>query len=83
MHIFSFLKLTGGAKAEAVSDEWALTFSQPASDYINWKNKLEKENIALENVFIRESESLLIGTVKVNKNFLVFNSMFSLIKFFS
>ncbi|RXG69461.1 Protein phosphatase 1 regulatory subunit 3C-B [Armadillidium vulgare] len=61
----SNLQLTGGAKAEAISSEWALTFSQPASDYLSWKSKLERGNVALENVVINESESLLSGTVKV------------------
>ncbi|KAB7498965.1 Protein phosphatase 1 regulatory subunit 3B [Armadillidium nasatum] len=60
----SNLQLTGGAKAEAISSEWALTFSQPASDYLSWKSKLERGNVALENVVINESESLLSGTVK-------------------
>ncbi|MCL4144343.1 UNVERIFIED_CONTAM: hypothetical protein GTU68_059592 [Idotea baltica] len=59
------VRLTGGAKAEAKPDEWALTFSQPASDYMAWKSRLERDNIALENLVIKEAESLLEGTVKV------------------
>lgn len=58
-------QVTGGAKAEAVCDQWELAFPQPASDYMGMKARLEKHNVSLENVIIRESESRVQGTVKV------------------
>lgn len=58
-------QVTGGAKAEAVTDQWELAFPQPASDYLGMRQKLEKENVCLENVLIKEAENRVIGTVKV------------------
>lgn len=59
-------QVTGGAKAEAVCDQWELAFPQPASDYMGMKARLEKHNVSLENVIIRESESRVQGTVKAS-----------------
>ncbi|XP_011497093.1 PREDICTED: protein phosphatase 1 regulatory subunit 3C-like [Ceratosolen solmsi marchali] len=47
---------------------WEPIFSQPASDYLAFRDKLEKESVSLENVIVRNSENNFIGTVKV-KNF--------------
>lgn len=58
-------QVTGGAKAEAVADQWELAFPQPASDYLGMRQKLEKENVSLENVIIQEAENRIVGTVKV------------------
>lgn len=44
---------------------WQPTFPQPASDYLTFRQKLDQDNVSLENVIVRESEQLLIGTVKV------------------
>lgn len=38
-------------------------FSQPGSDYLNLRNKVEKEKVSLENVTVRGSS--LMGTVRV------------------
>lgn len=58
-------QVTGGAKAEAVADQWGLAFAQPASDYLGMKARLERDNICVENVIIKESENRATGTVKV------------------
>ncbi|XP_045122891.1 protein phosphatase 1 regulatory subunit 3B-like isoform X3 [Portunus trituberculatus] len=58
-------QVTGGAKAEAVADQWELAFAQPASDYIGMKARLERDNVCLENVMIKEAEGNIAGTVKV------------------
>lgn len=58
-------QVTGGAKAEAVADQWELAFAQPASDYIGMKARLERDNVCLENVVIKETEGTIGGTVKV------------------
>lgn len=44
---------------------WQVTFSQPASDYLAFRRKLDQNNVSLENVIVRESEQCLVGTVKV------------------
>lgn len=59
-------QVTGGAKAEAVADQWELAFAQPASDYLRMKSRLERDNVCLENVIIKESENRATGTVKVS-----------------
>ncbi|KAK7074141.1 Protein phosphatase 1 regulatory subunit 3B [Halocaridina rubra] len=58
-------QVTGGAKAEAVTDQWELAFAQPASDYLGMRHKLEKEYVSLENVVIKEAENRILGTIKV------------------
>lgn len=58
-------QVTGGAKAEAVADQWELAFPQPASDYLGMKLKLERENVSLENIIVKEAENKVVGTVKV------------------
>ncbi|XP_042884768.1 protein phosphatase 1 regulatory subunit 3B-like [Penaeus japonicus] len=58
-------QVTGGAKAEALSDQWELAFRQPASDYLGMKARLESNNVSLENVLVKESEARVTGTVKV------------------
>lgn len=63
-------QVTGGAKAEAVADQWELAFAQPASDYIGMKARLERDNVCLENVMIKETEGNIAGTVKVREKVL-------------
>lgn len=58
-------QVTGGAKAEAVSDQWELAFAQPASNYLGMKARLEKDNVCLENAVVKEAENKITGTVKV------------------
>ncbi|KAG0720610.1 Protein phosphatase 1 regulatory subunit 3C [Chionoecetes opilio] len=58
-------QVTGGAKPEAVTDQWELAFAQPASNYIGMKARLERDNVCVENVIIKEPEGVISGTVKV------------------
>ena len=44
---------------------WFLAFNQPASEYLKFRQTLERQNVALENVIIRNEECILLGTVKV------------------
>jgi protein phosphatase 1 regulatory subunit 3A/B/C/D/E len=46
-------------------EQWTINFRQPASDYLDFRRKLETNNVSLENVIIKESESTVVGTVKV------------------
>ncbi|XP_018020774.1 protein phosphatase 1 regulatory subunit 3B isoform X2 [Hyalella azteca] len=58
-------KVTGGFSAEKPPNRWELTFSQPVSDYMGFKLRLDRENVALENVVIEETQGIVKGTVKV------------------
>lgn len=44
---------------------WEMCFSQPASDYLTYRRKLDQDAVSLENVIIREVDQCLMGTVKV------------------
>lgn len=56
--------ITNGAKADA-SDEppFELKFGQPASDYLAFRDKVEKNCVSLENVILRDYN--VLGTIKV------------------
>ncbi|CAL4085687.1 unnamed protein product [Meganyctiphanes norvegica] len=58
-------QVTGGAIAEAMADTWEVTFSQPAADYLGFKAKLERDNVALENAVVKEAENKITGIIKV------------------
>jgi protein phosphatase 1 regulatory subunit 3A/B/C/D/E len=58
-------QVTGGASAEVAADRWELTFAQPACDYLDFRSRLDKQNISLENVLVQEADQQLVGTVKV------------------
>jgi protein phosphatase 1 regulatory subunit 3A/B/C/D/E len=44
---------------------WVVDFKQPAGDYLAFHRKLESTLVALENVFVKNDQRRLIGTVKV------------------
>lgn len=63
---FQFLaQVTKGLTAEVAPEPWEVTFPQPASDYLNFRKRLDTGNVSLENVIVRESEDIVVGTVKV------------------
>jgi protein phosphatase 1 regulatory subunit 3A/B/C/D/E len=63
---FQFLaQVTKGISAEVVPEPWEVTFQQPASDYLDFRKRLDSEKVSLENVIVRESEDIVVGTVKV------------------
>lgn len=43
-----------------------LTFSQPASDYVDFRKRLDVGKVSLENVIVKEGEDYILGTVKVS-----------------
>ncbi|XP_022912165.1 protein phosphatase 1 regulatory subunit 3B [Onthophagus taurus] len=67
---FRFLaQVTRGLNTEEFptpEEPWEVTFSQPASDYVEFRKKLDEEKVSLENVIIKENEDAVIGTVKVS-----------------
>lgn len=65
-----FLSLvTQGLNAEIIErtteDQWQITFSQPASNYLEFRKRLDEGKVSLENVIVKEPDNLLTGTVKV------------------
>lgn len=56
------LKLDEPAKPANI---WKILFSQPASNYLDFRKRLEDENVSLENVIVKCNENELTGTVKV------------------
>lgn len=44
---------------------WKVDFKQPASEYIKFRNKLETNHVALENVIIKNEFPKIVGTIKV------------------
>ena len=57
--------LTQGAKASVAitTPPLVLNFSQPASDYVSFRERLEKDCVSLENVILKEYN--MVGTIKV------------------
>lgn len=63
---FQFLaQVTQGACAEVAPEPWEVMFQQPASDYLDFRRRLDTNNVSLENVIVKESEQVVVGTVKV------------------
>lgn len=61
-----FLMLvTKGVSAEVAPEPWEPTFPQPASDYLEFRHRLDEGNVSLENIIVKESEESVVGTVKV------------------
>lgn len=58
-------KVTQHSFVDKISELWEVMFSQPASDYLDFRRRLETSNVSLENVIIKESEKMVFGTVKV------------------
>ncbi|XP_017774054.1 PREDICTED: protein phosphatase 1 regulatory subunit 3C [Nicrophorus vespilloides] len=48
------------------TESWEITFSQPASDYLRFRKAVDMNKVSLENVIIKESDSYVMGTVKVS-----------------
>lgn len=57
--------VTQGMISPVPQEQWTIDFSQPASDYLEFRRRLETNNVSLENVIIKESEATVVGTVKV------------------
>lgn len=50
---------------------WKMSFKQPASEYVKFRETLEQQKVALENVMIKNDIGRMMGTIKVN--FFAFN----------
>lgn len=62
-------QVTGGASADVrTADRWELQFAQPASDYLEFRARLDSQNVSLENVVVSDEPAggqQLVGTIKV------------------
>jgi len=54
---------TGGT--DQLLQQWHLRFSQPASSYLDFRKRLDTDNVSLENVIVRSPDRRIVGTVKV------------------
>lgn len=57
--------VTRGETVKVDLDRWEPIFSQPASDYLAFRQKLECNCVSLENVMVKETDQTVTGTVKV------------------
>ncbi|XP_063371266.1 protein phosphatase 1 regulatory subunit 3C [Cydia amplana] len=46
-------------------DVWEIRFVQPASDYLEFRRKINEDCVTLENVILKQNECAVDGTVKV------------------
>ncbi|GMT36027.1 hypothetical protein PFISCL1PPCAC_27324 [Pristionchus fissidentatus] len=44
---------------------WILSFPQPASEYIRFRERLEKNKVTLENIVLKNDQLHMTGTIKV------------------
>lgn len=44
---------------------WTLSFKQPASEYVRFRETLAKDRVSLENVVVKPDSSKIVGTIKV------------------
>ncbi|XP_055609116.1 uncharacterized protein LOC129756300 [Uranotaenia lowii] len=57
--------VTQGLISPVPQEQWIVDFRQPASAYLEFRAKVDEHNVSLENVIIKETEHLIVGTVKV------------------
>ncbi len=62
---FLDLVLRGTGAESPEQQGWEATFPQPAANYKEFREKLERDNVALENVIIKAESEEVTGTVKV------------------
>lgn len=70
---FEVIRRLLGKDADDVAEEsqqssatWVVGFKQPASEYVKFRETLEKGMVALENVMLKNDICHMVGTVKVN-----------------
>ncbi|XP_044317467.1 protein phosphatase 1 regulatory subunit 3B [Drosophila rhopaloa] len=58
-------QITQGLVSPHPPDQWTVDFKQPASDYLSFRQKIDKNYVSLENVIVKDEESIVVGTIKV------------------
>lgn len=51
------------------SASWIISFKQPASEYVKFRETLERGFVALENVVLKNEMCRMVGTIKVSSYF--------------
>ncbi|GBP96184.1 Protein phosphatase 1 regulatory subunit 3C-B [Eumeta japonica] len=57
-------QITQGLVTPHPADQWTVDFKQPASDYL-FQESHRDNCVCLENVIVKDEESIVVGTVKV------------------
>ncbi|VDK68091.1 unnamed protein product [Onchocerca ochengi] len=52
-------------KCRQTSASWVISFKQPASEYVKFRENLERGFVALENVVLKNEICHMVGTIKV------------------
>jgi protein phosphatase 1 regulatory subunit 3A/B/C/D/E len=61
-------------KQNRLRSTWKLSFKQPASEYLKFRDTLDRLKVALENVMLRNDLGRMNGTIKVYfYNFYLYN----------
>ncbi|XP_022211256.1 protein phosphatase 1 regulatory subunit 3C isoform X2 [Drosophila obscura] len=58
-------QITQGLVSPHPPDQWTVDFKQPASDYLSFRQKIDRDFVSLENVIVKDEESIVVGTIKV------------------
>lgn len=66
-------------KSGRTSASWVISFKQPASEYVKFRETLEGGFVALENVVLKNEICHMIGTIKVPLQFFLNFYFFSLV----
>lgn len=53
----------GGKKRRS---SWKMAFKQPASEYVKFRDNLDRQKVALENVMLKNELGRMVGTIKVS-----------------
>ncbi|KAI1725706.1 carbohydrate/starch-binding module (family 21) domain-containing protein [Ditylenchus destructor] len=51
--------------AKKLRSSWKMAFKQPASEYVKFRETLESQKVALENVMLKNDIGRMVGTIKV------------------
>ncbi|KAI1732203.1 carbohydrate/starch-binding module (family 21) domain-containing protein [Ditylenchus destructor] len=51
--------------AKRPRSSWKMAFKQPASEYVKFRETLESQKVALENVMLKNDIGRMVGTIKV------------------
>lgn len=57
--------VNGCSNRQLVDQQWQLRFPQPASSYLDFRKRLDENNVSLENVIVKSPDKRIVGTVKV------------------
>lgn len=59
------LGMSAARQGTADHPQWRLWFPQPASNYLDFRRRLDVDNVSLENVIVKPADRWIVGTVKV------------------